>query len=93
MTATEKPVELLASTDWRPFRCAAQTGAAIMLAHVVISEVDPLWPAPLAKAVVQGLLRQNWGYQGLPISDDLNMGAVYRLGIGHAAVAAVQRLP
>jgi beta-N-acetylhexosaminidase len=35
------------------------------------------------------LLRRRWGYEGLLLTDDLNMGAVYRLGIGEAAVSAL----
>lgn len=85
----EKPVELLAASDWQPFRGAAQSGAAIMLAHVVLPEIDPALPASLSKAVVQGVLRRGWGYQGLLLTDDLTMGAVYRLGIGNATVAAL----
>lgn len=34
-------------------------------------------------------LRRDWGYEGLLLTDDLNMGAVYRLGIGESAVAAL----
>lgn len=86
----EKPVELLATSDWQPFRGAAQSGAAIMLAHVVLPQIDPALPASLSKAVVQGILRGTWNYQGLLLTDDLNMGAVYRLGIGNAAVAALE---
>lgn len=85
----EQPVERLAARDWRPFRAAAHSGAALMLAHVVLPAIDPAYPASLSKAVVQGLLRREWDYQGLLLTDDLNMGAVYRLGIGHAAVAAL----
>lgn len=85
----EKPVELLAASDWQPFRGAAQSGAAIMLAHVVLPEIDPALPASLSKEMVQGVLRKGWGFQGLLLTDDLNMGAVYRLGIGNAAVAAL----
>lgn len=85
----EKPVELLAASDWQPFRNAAHSGAAIMLAHVVLPEIDPAMPASLSKAVVQGVLRSGWDFQGLLLTDDLNMGAVYRLGIGNAAVAAL----
>lgn len=85
----EQPVALLAARDWQPFRAAAHSGAALMLAHVVLPAVDPILPASLSKLVVQGLLRGEWDYQGLLLTDDLNMGAVYRLGIGYAAVAAL----
>lgn len=79
----------LAAADWRPFREAVHSGAAIMLAHVTLAEVDPKHPASLSRRVVQDLLRDNWGYDGLLITDDLNMGAVFRLGICKAAVTAL----
>ena len=40
-------------------------------------------------AIVDGLLRQAWSYDGLLITDDLNMGAVYRKGIGRVAGEAL----
>lgn len=85
----EKPVARLAASDWQPFRGAVHSGAAIMLAHVVVPEIDPALPASLSKNVVQSVLRSDWNFQGLLLTDDLNMGAVYRLGIGNAAVAAL----
>lgn len=83
------PVERLVRSDWKPFRVAAQSGAAIMLAHVVLPEIDPILPASLSLAVVQGVLRRSLNHQGLLLTDDLNMGAVFRLGIDHAAIAAL----
>ena len=80
---------MAAARDWQPFRAAAHSGAALMLAHVVLPGIDTAYPASLSKAVVQGLLRKERDYQGLLPTDDLNMGAAYRLGIGHAAVAAL----
>ncbi|MDR2925870.1 MAG: hypothetical protein LBU76_08000 [Azoarcus sp.] len=86
------PVEQAA--DWLPFReVTAQTGAAMMLSHVRLPAIDPDKPASLSRIVVQDVLRKadgfGWNYQGLLITDDLNMGAVYEDGIGRAAASAL----
>lgn len=86
----DEPVARLAAADWRPFRTAAKDGAAMMLAHVVVPEIDPDMPASLSGAVVRGLLRGEWGFDGLLVTDDLNMGAVFRRGIGTAAAEALE---
>ncbi|MDR3353039.1 MAG: hypothetical protein LBO00_08605 [Zoogloeaceae bacterium] len=80
--------------DWLPFReVTARTGAAMMLAHVRLPEIDPERPASLSRVLVQEVLRSKkkggWNYQGLLITDDLNMGAVYADGIGLAATRAL----
>jgi beta-N-acetylhexosaminidase len=50
--------------------------AAIMVTHVHYPALDPRWPAGLSQLIVRGLLRQEMGYQGLVLSDDLEMGAI-----------------
>lgn len=82
------PAELAA--DWQPFRqLAGHPGAAIMLGHVVVAAIDPQRAASHSPAVVDGLLRGEWNYDGVLITDDLNMGAVYDLGIGRVAAEAL----
>lgn len=83
------PAEELRHADWQPFRALAGSGAAIMVGHVIVEAVDPVRPASLSPQVINGLLRKDWGFDGLVVTDDLNMGAVYRLGIGKAAVDAL----
>lgn len=83
------PVDALRHADWQPFRSLAGSGAAIMVGHVIVGEIDPVRPASLSPKVIDGLLRKDWGFDGLIVTDDLNMGAVYRLGIGKAAVDAL----
>ena len=80
----------LQSSDWRPFRSLARGDTAMMLAHVVLPALDPARPVSLSHRVVQDLLRRQWGFRGLLISDDLNMGAVYRRGPCAAAVEGLQ---
>ena len=48
----------------------------IMTAHVHNAHVDPVFPATLSEAYVNGLLRQKMGYDGVVITDDLQMGAI-----------------
>jgi beta-N-acetylhexosaminidase len=47
-----------------------------MVGHLVVSAVDPANPATLSPAVVGGLLRDRMGFQGLVVSDALEMGAL-----------------
>lgn len=85
LTAT--PQELAA--DWLPFRAlAGPPGTALMLGHVTLAAVDGERAASHSPAVVR-LLRDDWGYDGLLITDDLDMGAVYGLGIGRVAGEAL----
>jgi beta-N-acetylhexosaminidase len=80
--------------DWLPFReVTARTGAAMMLAHVRLTDIDPELPVSLSRKLVQDVLRgqgrEGWNYQGLLITDDLNMLSVYQDGIGRAAGKAL----
>lgn len=60
-----------------PFRAAIQAGVAtIMTAHVVVRELDDMVPATLSRAVVTTLLRDEMGYGGVIVADDLEMKAV-----------------
>ncbi|MDR3086449.1 MAG: hypothetical protein LBU45_00610 [Azoarcus sp.] len=82
------------AADWQPFReVTARTGAAMMLGHVRLPDIDPEKPASLSRTLVQNVLRkkggEGWNYQGVLITDDLNMGAVYDEGIGEAAISAL----
>jgi beta-N-acetylhexosaminidase len=78
------------AADWQPFRqLAGHPAAAIMLGHVTLTALDAEHAASHSPAIVDGLLRQTWGYDGLLITDDLNMGAVYRKGIGRVAGEAL----
>ncbi|WP_168734194.1 glycoside hydrolase family 3 N-terminal domain-containing protein [Pseudothauera nasutitermitis] len=76
--------------DWLPFRTlAGHAGSAMMLGHVTLEALDPRHAASHSPAVVAGLLRGDWAYDGILLTDDLNMGAVYNLGIGRVAAEAL----
>ena len=83
------PVATLEETDWRPFReVLAASNAQIMVGHVTLTEVDPERPASHSKRVIEGIIRQKWNYQGIVVTDDLVMGAVYN----HLCTAVVEAL-
>jgi len=64
--------------DLLPFRECATEAAGVMIAHVHCPTFDPGPPvaASLSRAVVTGLLRARMGYDGIALTDDLEMGAV-----------------
>ncbi len=60
-----------------PFRAAIDEGvAAVMTSHAVYPSIDPDTPATMSKAVLEELLRGELGFEGLIITDDLEMGAI-----------------
>jgi len=75
-----------------PFRKAIEAGVAtVMTAHVLVRELDDRLPATLSPRVVAGLLRKDLKYDGVVVSDDLEMKAVAgHWGVGPSAVLAAQ---
>jgi beta-N-acetylhexosaminidase len=64
-----------------PFVAAIQDGIrAVMVGHLLVLAVDEQRPASLSRAVIQGLLRDDLGFDGLVMSDDLVMGALDHWG-------------
>jgi len=88
----QTPVAELSRDDWVPFRTAMQNSkAATMLGHAILTEVDRDRPVSFSKAAIAGILRQDWQYDGLLITDDFCMYAVYRSreGLEKATIAAL----
>ncbi|MES2820679.1 MAG: glycoside hydrolase family 3 N-terminal domain-containing protein [Pseudomonadota bacterium] len=86
----DTPVAQLRDKDWRPFRqLMSQTRAYVMLGHVILSELDEDYPVSLSRNVVQQVIRQEFAYQGVLITDDLTMAATYRYGICAASLQAL----
>jgi beta-N-acetylhexosaminidase len=69
----------LAEVDRVPFQAAVDCGVAgIMLSHIRYMDLDPKWPASLSPAIADGILRRRMAYDGLVITDDLDMGAIVK---------------
>jgi beta-N-acetylhexosaminidase len=88
----EHPSDRLRAVELEPFRAAvAEQVAFIMTAHVLVPSLDETRPATLSPAVVQELLRDELGFEGVILSDDLEMKAVSaKYGVPEAAVEAVR---
>lgn len=80
----------LEAVELAPFRQALDF-PAFMTAHVVFPELDAHRPATLSPHVVGGLLRRDMGYEGVIISDDLEMKAVAKMhSIAESAILAIE---
>jgi beta-N-acetylhexosaminidase len=87
----EHPPDRINAVELVPFRAAIDAGvASIMTAHILIPALDEERPATLSPTIVDGLLKRKLGYDGLVLSDDLEMKAISsRYGIPEATVAAI----
>jgi len=75
-----------------PFISAVRAGVkAIMVGHILYTVLDKKYPASLSYKVITGWLRNRLGYNGLIITDSLNMSAITRhYAPADAAVMAVE---
>ena len=87
----EHPMERLRDVELVPFRSViAADVASIMTAHVFLPAVDEERPATMSKRIVTGILREDLGFGGLILSDDLEMKAVSQdCAVPEAAVLAL----
>ena len=60
-----------------------------MVGHVSLNAIDPDRPASHSKRVIEDLIRGKWSYQGVVMTDDLVMGAIYG---GNVCTAVVEAL-
>ena len=70
-------LERLRQVELLPFAEYAKAGlASVMTAHVIFDALDPGVPATMSTRVMDGLLRKELGFQGVVVSDDLEMRAI-----------------
>ncbi|MFC4034855.1 glycoside hydrolase family 3 protein [Streptomyces polygonati] len=84
-------IETIAAQALPPFRAALDAGVrAVMSGHLLVPAYDPHLPATLSSRILNGLLRKELGFDGLIVTDAIEMGAVTdRYGIDGATVKAV----
>lgn len=69
-------LEQLRQSDLLPFAAGIDAGCnAVMITHTIMSAIDPERPASMSPAVI-GLLRDELGFEGVTVSDGMDMGAI-----------------
>lgn len=81
----------LAERELPPFRAAIAAGSrAVMSAHILVPALDPDHPATLSRRILTGLLRDELGYDGLIVTDGMEMQAISATyGIERGSVLAI----
>jgi beta-N-acetylhexosaminidase len=83
----------LESVEWTPFRAAIASGAdAIMTAHIAVPALDESGlPSTLSPKILTGILRDELSFQGIIVTDALDMGGIVNgFGAGDASVRALE---
>lgn len=75
LTRTKNQLEQI---DWAPYRQLIKQGNAytIMVTHEIVQALDPTMPSSLSSKIVQGILRDEMGFQGVIMTDSLTMDAL-----------------
>jgi beta-N-acetylhexosaminidase len=90
LPTVDKPLAQLEQFELAPFRNAAASAPAMMTAHIVYPALDAEFPATMSRPILHGLLREQWQYRGVIITDGMDMHAIAgRYGVGQAAVRAL----
>lgn len=88
---TTRTLDELRSCDFKPFEAGMEQDAAfVLISHMTATEIDSV-PCSLSSRVVTDLLRGELGYDGVVVTDGMDMGAITEnYENGDAAVRAVQ---
>ncbi|WFE31507.1 glycoside hydrolase family 3 protein [Micromonospora sp. WMMD975] len=82
---------VLDRTAFPPFRAGIDAGAmAVMSAHLDVKAIDPGTPATFSHKVLTDVLRGQLGFQGVVITDGMNMAPAKKWSPGEAAVRALK---
>lgn len=86
-----RPYEAFTEKDFLPFQSGIAAGApCVLVSHNIVESMDPNTPASLSKPVHE-ILRNDLGFDGVILTDDLNMQGVQGYSGGeNIAVAAIQ---
>ena len=75
---TDKTLDEMRSSDFIPFKSGIDAGAGfVMVSHITVTAADEeAVPSTLSKTIMTDVLRNELGFQGVIITDALNMGAI-----------------
>ena len=72
-----KTLEELENFELIPFKKAIKEGCkAIMVSHILLDKIDKQNPSSMSETVVTDILREQLGFDGVVITDDMEMGAI-----------------
>ena len=81
-----KSLDELRAGEFLPFVSGIEAGAdMVMIGHITVTSVDPE-PATISKAIITDVLRGELGWDGVVISDSLDMGALAGYDNGEVCV-------
>ncbi|WP_427137717.1 beta-N-acetylhexosaminidase [Psychrobacillus psychrodurans] len=88
----QKSIEELQALELIPFKHAVEQGAeVVMVGHILLPKIDSTYPASISERIITDVLREQLGYEGIIITDDMTMKAILNnLEIGESAVSAVK---
>ena len=91
LPVVDLPLTALRARELLPFTAAIAAGArTIMTSHILLPQVDANHPATFSATILIDVLRNELGFDGLVVTDALDMkGASGEIGIPAAAVAAI----
>ena len=77
MPVLHDDLSMMEQLDLIPFEAGIRSGVSgVMLSHIFYSQLDPQWPASLSLQIAKNLLRKQMQFNGLVLTDDLDMGAI-----------------
>ncbi|WGD38017.1 beta-N-acetylhexosaminidase [Lysinibacter sp. HNR] len=87
----DRSLAQLHERELKPFRAAIEAGTqTIMTSHILLPQIDRDTPATFSSRILQGILREELGFEGVIVTDALDMaGASATTGIPEAAVRAL----
>lgn len=92
MAFDERPMEVFTSSDFLPFIKGIEAGAdAVLVNHNIVACMDEENPASLSKNV-HTILRNQLGFDGVIMSDDLDMDAILEFSLGKGVDSAILAL-
>lgn len=88
---SDKTVEELRQCEFLPFISGIEAGAdMVMIGHIIMTKLDPDLPATMSGKIVTDLLRDELGWDGVVITDSMQMAAIQEYGETQAALAAIE---
>jgi len=91
LPCVDKSLEEMEQVELIPFQAAIAAGVpAVMTAHILFPKIEPdLIPATMSRRIMQGLLREKLGFQGIIVSDCMEMAAIRsHYGVANGTLAA-----